>query len=262
MNAQTWMNDQSHGWQSEMKALRKKDRTLWAFCAALVILLCVTFVALVVPNIWSHSEVIFVDIKNLPQLSLSLLCLVGLFAVQINRERRELSLTRDALFRRLMQEDRKGESIMDPETQTYSTVVLQSVLEKMIVDASADSPLSIIDLQIQSIQAVRRRNGDPAVEHLLRSLAEILRSSLRGSDRVFKSGDTSFTVLMPNTPEDRTQIPVQRIFAAVERWNKAMVSLDYRMRIGVGAVTCTSGEQIGLEVLTKVREQRIRKVPL
>ena len=255
MTAQTWMNGQ--GWQQELASLKKRDLTLWLLCGMLVLVLSGGLLVLLVPTLIAHRDSVSVDVKSLPQLSISLMCLVALFAVQINRQRRELSLTRDALFRRLMQEERNSMGIMDPETQTYSTLVLQSVLEKMTAEASVNSPLSILEVQIQSIPAVRRRNGEPAVDHLVRSLAEILRSSLRGSDRIFKSGEAQFTVLMPNTPEDRSDIPVNRIVAAVERWNSAMNSLDYRLKVGVGKVTCTGGgEQPGLEVLSQVREQR------
>ena len=254
MTVQSWMNGQS--WQKELASLKKRDLTLWLLCGTLVLLLCIGLLVLLVPTLLAHRDAVTVDVKNLPQLSISLMCLVALFALQINRQRRELSLTRDALFRRLMQEERNSMGIMDPDTQTYSTVVLQSVLEKMTAEATEEAPLSIIELQIQSVAMIRRRNGDPAVEHLVRSLAEILRSSLRGSDRIFKSGETQFTVLLPNTPEDRSDIPVARIVAAVERWNSAMNSLNYKLKISLGKVTCTGGGQAGLEVLTHVREQR------
>lgn len=253
---QGWIDQRTTSVQNEIAFLREKDGAIWKLCVFMVIALATAFLVLVVPTLVSHTEVVSVSVRNLPQLSVGLLCLVSLFAIQLNRQRRELTLMRDALFRRLLFDERKNE-LIDPETQTYSSVMLQSVLERMTPEVNHDSPLSILDVQIQALPSVRRRNGDQAVDHLVRSLAEILRSSLRGSDRIFKSGEGAFSVLMPNTPEDRADIPIRRIIQAVDRWNAAMMALDYRLNVAIGKVTSNSGDRVALDLLKDAKQQRI-----
>jgi diguanylate cyclase (GGDEF)-like protein len=253
---QPWMNQSTGDIQSEMASLRRKDGALWKFSGFMVIAVSLAFLVLVVPNLISRNEIISINVKDLPQLSVALLCVVALFGIQASRQRREITLMRDALFRRLLMDERRSDGILDPETQTYSSVMLQSVLERMTPEVSSDSPLSILDVQIQALASVRRRNGDQAVDHLVRSLAEILRSSLRGSDRIFKSGEGGFYVVMPNTAGDRAEIPIRRIIQAVDRWNSAMNVLEYRLNIAVGKVTSTSSKRSGMELLSDAKQQR------
>lgn len=214
----------------EISKLGKKDIFLWALNVCVLFVLFAGFAALVLPNLFTHHDEVLISSHRLPELLTSLVSALILFVIYVKGQRRELSQARDSLYRRLLLEQSKPEGLLDPETHFYSLVMFHSLVERMSAEATDSTPLSMLSVEIPDLDAVRRQNGEPAVEHLVRSVAELLRTSLRGSDRICRTGEGSFVALLPDTSTAMAHIPAQRIERAVTRWNTLAGALGYKLQ--------------------------------
>lgn len=64
------------------------------------------------------------------------------------------------------------------------------------------SPLTVAFVDLDGLKQVNDRRGHKAGDELLRGLASVLRSGLRGQDLVIRYGGDEFVCVMPDTPAD------------------------------------------------------------
>jgi diguanylate cyclase (GGDEF)-like protein len=239
-----------------LKRLGRRDLYLWSLCGFVAFVVTLGISVMFIPNALFGQNEIHVDSSHLLQLLISFLCLVTLFAIYVTNQRRDLVQARDALYRHLLNEEQKAAGLLDSDTQTYSSLVLEAILDHFTKTATATSPLTVLNLQINDLPRIQRRNGDAAVAHIVRSAAEILRGSLRGSDRICRASEGAFVVLLPNTPADCAPIPIKRILEAVARWNELTSSLDYRLSLDVGVTTSSAEVEPARVLLQHARQTR------
>jgi diguanylate cyclase (GGDEF)-like protein/PAS domain S-box-containing protein/putative nucleotidyltransferase with HDIG domain len=96
-------------------------------------------------------------------------------------------------------------------------------------------PLSAVMLDIDHFKAVNDTYGHARGDDVLRGVAEILRSSVRGADVVCRFGGEEFCVLMPGTDLDGAFHLAEKLRRAVSRASIAGVAVT----VSVG-VSCTS----------------------
>ena len=241
-----------------LNRLSRRDVYLWSLCGIVAFLILLGMASIFIPNAVLGQNEIHVDSSHLLQLLISFGSLVILFAVYVTNQRRDLVQARDALYRHLLSEEQKAAGLLDSDTQTYSPLVLEAILDHFTKTASASSPLTVLNLQINDLSRIQRRNGEAAVGHLVRSAAEILRGALRGSDRICRASEGSFVVLLPNTPAEFAPIPIKRILDGVSRWNDLTSSLDYRLSLEVGVTTSSAEVEPARVLLQNARETKFQ----
>jgi diguanylate cyclase (GGDEF)-like protein len=64
-------------------------------------------------------------------------------------------------------------------------------------------------------------------------VAQMLKSSSRGSDLICRTAGAEFTVILPNTNEYQSQPAIVRIMPAVDKWNKTS-DVGYILRVNIG----------------------------
>jgi len=241
--------------QSQLSTLNRRELYLWGFCGVVVVIMFLGIATSVVPDILHSGAGTIAGALNLPQLMIAFICLLVLFGLHVVGQRRDLVQARDALYRRLIMEEAKVEGLLDHETQTYSPLLIESMLERLAQEATPAQPLVLFEVGVRNAKIIERRNGEAAVAHLGRALTEILRNSLRGSDRICREAQGNFLVLLPNTSPELASIPLNRITQAVEKWNEVTSGLDYRLEISVCQAS-TTGDTEPAILLEQVRRER------
>jgi diguanylate cyclase (GGDEF)-like protein len=239
---------------SQMSTLSRRDLQLWMLCAGVIVLITSGFLAVFWPNFTTGTSEVHLDGAKVFQLITSLLCLVAIFVLYVSGQRRDLVQARDALYRRLLSDEQRLNGLLDNDTQTYSQVVLQGLVERYAAGATPENPLSVLSIQITELNRIRRRNGEEAVLHLARALAEIMRSTLRGTDRICRAGEGTFVVVLPDTRRIDAEFPMRRLADAIARWNIATSSLDYRLNVAFGISTSCDSSLPGLGLIEQARE--------
>ena len=78
-----------------------------------------------------------------------------------------------------------------------------------------DAPLSLVVADLDAFKAINDTHGHPAGDACLRSVAEVLRATLRQYDACFRWGGDEFALLLPQTTLDDAETVCRRASAAV-----------------------------------------------
>lgn len=85
-------------------------------------------------------------------------------------------------------------------------------LNKEFTSARQDQrPLSVIMIDIDRFKSVNDQHGHDVGDHVLREVAELLRSSVRRTDVVCRLGGEEFLAICPNTPLDKGVLVAERM---------------------------------------------------
>jgi diguanylate cyclase (GGDEF)-like protein len=206
----------------QIKALSSRDLQLWTIAALLMLVLAVGFVTLVIPNAWPTAEM-RVNKHYLPQLTLGLLALVLLFNFYVVQQKREMSHTRQELIRRItLSNELNQQAFVDKLTQVFSRKFLEQCLPAEVRRANVEgSPLTFVMIWIRDFQRLRITYGDDMAQEGVVHASQILRGNFRGSDTLVRYAESSFLVLMPDTPEHLAKPALDRLRNKVEHWNLA-----------------------------------------
>jgi len=96
------------------------------------------------------------------------------------------------------------------------------------------SPMSLMSVSFD-YSRVSGEHGSAAAEQSVKVLAQILRSSLRGSDVICHYEPGEFVILLPETDKHLAETPARRIQVATQQWRlESRRPAPVAVRIGVG----------------------------
>lgn len=90
-------------------------------------------------------------------------------------------------------------------------------------------PLSLVLLDLDHFKAINDTHGHVFGDQVLRSIGEILRSSLRPDDRAFRYGGEELAVLLPDTPSRAAAVVAERLGERIR--NAALVNRGQRVNV-------------------------------
>ena len=125
----------------------------------------------------------------------------------------------------LLNEKLKSQSTRDGLTDLYNHISFQQKLrDEMERARQRTSPLSLLFLDVDHFKNFNDKNGHPAGDDLLKTLASLLTKSSRADntnarnpDIVARYGGEEFAVILPDTPFEGAMIKAERIRKAVHQ---------------------------------------------
>ena len=169
--------------------------------------------------------------------------LVELFSkspIRWNAERLELARTMAneaamALENARLYEDARKLADRDPLTGFYNHRFLHERLgEEVVRTQRARRPLSVLMLDLDDFKLVNDTFGHLFGDRVLTWTAELIRSTLRGSDIPARYGGDEFAIILPETDADEARSAAERILEAFR---------DQRVRRASSAARCRSGRR-------------------
>lgn len=127
----------------------------------------------------------------------------------------------------------------DPLTKTQNRIAFNTTIEREYSLANRKAHhLSLIFIDIDFFKTVNDNYGHECGDFALASVANILKSSVRGSDMVFRYGGEEFVILLSETHLDEATEIAERIRIAVENHTLAydMQPINLTISLGVSAL--------------------------
>jgi diguanylate cyclase (GGDEF)-like protein len=204
-----------------MRALAGRDFQLFSISLLMLVVISSGVLAIAYPNLVTPSSKLTIGARLLPQLLWGFITLIVLFNVYVILQKRELSATRRRLVEELIFNERmESVSMIDSSTQVYNRRAMEQMLAHEVARATRlDSPLSLMILQIPNLESINKKLGNEEAEYFLYEAAQLLTTTLRGSDMVFRYKPDTFLAVMPDTTEHQVDFAIKRLNAEVIRRN-------------------------------------------
>jgi diguanylate cyclase (GGDEF)-like protein len=207
--------------QLQMQALASRDIQLWSITVLIVVVLASGFAAVIAPNISWNTGIMRAESRYLPQVFFGLISLILLFNLYIFSQKKALAQTRKALLQELIFNGQvDGLGLIDPVTRLFNRRALDQMLGKEVLRANRiGNSLSLLLLNLSGYGDLR---GEPSDEtnNLLEEVAQIMTSTFRGADIVFRYAETEFLVVMPDTTEPQAERALRRFEQQMDLWQQ------------------------------------------
>jgi diguanylate cyclase (GGDEF)-like protein len=148
------------------------------------------------------------------------------------RDLEDISLKLIYLLSKIYTENLSQMAIYDILTQVYNRALLDSILYKSAKYAKRHKlPISIIMLDIDNFKGINDTYGHLEGDRVLKTVASIIKSSIRESDYIFRYGGEEFLILLPNTDINGAVVVGEKIRRNIENFN---FGFDRKVTISCG----------------------------
>jgi diguanylate cyclase (GGDEF)-like protein len=145
---------------------------------------------------------------------------------------------------------------LDPATKAGTAAQLKASLESEFGRAQRfGRPLAALRIGLQDFQALRVELGEQACDQLLTALAERMRNSLRGADRLFRMEADEFVVLLAETDIRGARIVADRLGTIMRTQAEAMGTTHVPVRARIGGAAFPSDKIATAEDLLREAHQ-------
>ncbi len=137
----------------------------------------------------------------------------------------------------------KGAATTDAMTGLYNYRFLISYLDQQVnVAERANTPLSVLMLDLDHFKAINDSFGHPVGDRVLRAVAAQMLDTIRKSDLAARYGGEEFVVVMSNTSSEDAAVVAEKIRVAVEGLTVALEDGgSVRLTVSLGGVTFPEG---------------------
>jgi diguanylate cyclase (GGDEF)-like protein len=207
--------------QQRIQQLSERDLQLWSIGLLLILVLTAGMLAIVFPNVAWVQPIVRLEPAYMPQLFYGLISLVVLSNIYFLTQKLALNSTSRKLINELVLNERlESLSLIDPLTHLLNRRAFDEIIPKEVARTNrTGSPLTFMNIDLNSFRRINAECGAAEGDFLLREFASLMTTTFRGGDMIFRQGGDEFLVVMPDTREENTVAPLQRLLRAVERWN-------------------------------------------
>lgn len=225
-------SDKAELLQQQIESLSSRDLQLWSIGTLLMLLLVSALCAAFAPELAGRLAAIHIDGGYLPQLLSGLVALVVLFNIYVIAQKRTLNSTRQVLVQELIRNEHlENLSLIDPLTQLLNRRATEEMIAREISRANrlgTELAFLLIDV-VKSVRSSTHGSREVS-DDLLVQAAQLIRSTFRGSDIVFRYSGDEFLVVMSETSEQQAECAVQRLLRQLDNWNVTN-NKDYEMSV-------------------------------
>jgi len=229
----------------QLSKLEKRDWELWAIITLTGILVSAGLLALLLPAIFKGDS-IQLEIKVSRPLAVGLFVLIALLNTYLVSKRFEVRRLREQLISATLQNQVvEQQSMTDPLTEIYNRRSLDGIAGRFISHARRrKSPLTFLMVDADRFKQINTRFGHLTGDFVLAEIAELLKSSSRGSDAVVRYGGDEFLILLADTTAEGAGKVVDRINGKVKDWNAADQLEGFHLSLSIGICEWHDGQTL------------------
>jgi diguanylate cyclase len=188
-------------------------------CTAALVLACAAVSALTGFEVRPYTSMVQI-IGSLPLLILYPM-IVGLTTYRLARRLREQN--------QLLSEESRTDGLSGLLNRRYWEDAVAGAFRRL---PGGGRPVSLLMLDIDHFKSINDEHGHPVGDEVIRSVAAILRASLRDGDVPGRYGGEEFGVLLPDTPAAGATVIAERIRRRIE--GAALTRSGLRATVSVG----------------------------
>jgi diguanylate cyclase (GGDEF)-like protein/PAS domain S-box-containing protein len=154
-----------------------------------------------------------------------------------NRGEGILSMQVDLTDLRMKERKLKFLSYHDQLTNLYNRAFFDLELKRL--DTEEQLPLTMIVIDVNGLKLINDIYGHLVGDQLIKSAAEVLKSSLRGEDVLARFGGDEFVVILPQTSKE----VAEKIVARINKKSDEVKVKDTILSLGIGFATKNNSDQ-------------------
>jgi diguanylate cyclase (GGDEF)-like protein len=169
-------------------------------------------------------------------LATGLFTLLALLNTYLVTKRLEIRRLRENLLSSTIQQELiRQQSFTDPLTEIYNRRSLEEIAGRFISHARRlKNPLSLLLIDVDRFKDVNTTFGHLTGDVVLADTAALLKSSVRGSDAVFRYGGDEFLIILADTTRSGAGKVIDRIRAYLLDWNRAGTLDGFELSLSIG----------------------------
>ncbi len=133
-------------------------------------------------------------------------------------------------------------SNLDELTKVYNRRALATYLNKMCVKDKVPVDFYILMIDIDDFKVINDKFGHIAGDKILIFLTNIVKKTLRDSDKIFRFGGDEFIIILNRINDLQYKIITQRLLDIVEKSNLIYKDEDIKLTISMGATKLIQGD--------------------
>ena len=155
-----------------------------------------------------------------------------------------------------------AQATRDVLTGLYNRRMLDQCLEELVQKCAQDgAPLCLIMIDVDDFKLLNDTLGHSAGDTLLRSLGQLIRSSVRERDLAFRCGGDEFVVVLPQASKTEGETLARRLTELIDALVKPLnVRRRPKLSFGIGALTDLSMGSVNAAQLMKEADRRLYAV--
>ena len=142
-----------------------------------------------------------------------------------------LATFRDITNRKRLEEQLKMLSMRDRLTGLYNRAYYDDELIRL--DGSREYPISIINTDLDGLKLINDSMGHAKGDELIKSYANILRSTFRKSDVIARIGGDEFAIILPHTDANACHMLCKRLEEEAHVYNASNKYLPLSISVGI-----------------------------
>jgi len=163
-------------------------------------------------------------------------------------------VARDITERIIFQQQLEYQSMHDQLTGLYNRNYFEEELRRL--SKSRDYPITMISADVNGLKLINDTMGHERGDYLLKTAAEVLNNSLRGSDVLARVGGDEFTAILLRADQKVADKVIKRIRSKVREYNEAKPNLY--LSLSLGSATADTNETTFQELFKKADDRMYR----
>jgi diguanylate cyclase (GGDEF)-like protein len=155
----------------------------------------------------------------------------------------------NALERKL--ESLKNQATRDGLTGLYNRRMLDQILPQIVNQSVADAiELSVLMIDVDYFKDVNDTLGHQAGDEMLKSIAQVIGSTIRDGDLAFRCGGDEFVVLLPGCPKEPADAIAVRLRSLV-RGLSSTLKIERKPQLSIGVCALSEVEDKSADTLLR-----------
>ncbi|HXP42685.1 MAG TPA: diguanylate cyclase [Candidatus Acidoferrales bacterium] len=220
----------------QLSHLERRDWELWVIVSFTGVLVATGFLAILFPAAFLKHDNVHLEFTVSRPLAVGLITLLALLNTYLVSKRLEIRRLREDLISSTIQQELvRQQSFTDPLTEVYNRHSLEDIAGRFISHARRlKSSLSLLLIDVDRFKDVNTRFGHLTGDVVLADTAALLKSSVRGSDAVFRYGGDEFLIILADTSRTGAAKVIERIRAYLLDWNRAATLEKFELNLSIG----------------------------
>ena len=227
----------------QLSQLERRDWELWLIVSLTGILVAAGLAAILFPAAFLKHDNMHFEVTVSRPLATGLFTLLALLNTYLVTKRLEIRRLREQLLSSTIQQELiRQQSFTDPLTEIYNRRSLEEIAGRFISHARRlKNPLSLLLIDVDRFKDVNTTFGHLTGDVVLADTASLLKSSVRGSDAVFRYGGDEFVIILADTSRSGAAKVIERIRAYLLDWNRAGTLGGFELRLSIGISEWSDG---------------------